>query len=319
MQTFTFRAMGSQILIAIDQDAEKNTEIGSMAAAWFEEWEQIFSRFRITSELSKVNNTRTHAFVSVSETFWQVLLLAIEIEKKTNGLVTPKILNALENSGYDRTFEDLGTEIDLDLHRSFISPEGSSELELDLNHHQLRVPNGTRLDFGGFVKGWAAQQVMNRLKTIAPVLVDAGGDIAVSGPMRDGQSWPIGLSDPLHEGQSLAVLMTQSGGIATSGKDYRRWLKGNLWQHHIIDPRTDSPAETDILTATVLSKDLVDAEAWAKSALILGSELGKQQLDSVKGIEYFFVLDNGNSIESSGFSKYRWSEKWQTQQAKVIV
>ncbi len=66
--------------------------------------------------------------------------------------------------------------------------------------------------------------------------------------------------------------MLSGGGVATSGRDYRRWRKDDIWQHHIIDPRTSSSAETDIVTATVISENVMKAEAISKASLILGSQ-----------------------------------------------
>jgi thiamine biosynthesis lipoprotein ApbE len=65
-----------------------------------------------------------------------------------------------------------------------------------------------------------------------------------------------------------------AGGVATSGRDYRHWQKNGTPQHHIINPRTARPAETDVLSATVLAPSARQAEVAAKVALILGSRAG---------------------------------------------
>jgi thiamine biosynthesis lipoprotein len=151
------------------------------------------------------------------------------------------------------------------------------------------------------------------------VLVDAGGDIAISGPMRNGMPWAVGVDDPFQAGQSLALMMLADCGIATSGKDYHRWMKADRWQHHIIDPRTDKPAETDVFTATVIARDVMDAEAWAKTALILGSQAGADKLNQVEGLAYLLVLEGGSILENARFNQYRWNEKWQTIQSSLLV
>jgi thiamine biosynthesis lipoprotein len=318
MQTYSFRAMGSQILIAMDTDSGTLNEAGLEAAGWFEEWEQTFSRFRITSELSELNQ-HTGQFWQVSSNFWRVFNLALDIERTTDGLVTPTILNALEEAGYGRSFEEMPQNIEALLAHSFAGTDELNQIEIDEENRAIRLPHGVRLDLGGVVKGWAARQTMIRLRDTAPVLVDAGGDIAVSGPMRNGSPWAIGITDPINEGQSAGLVMLSNGGIATSGRDYRRWKQGNQWKHHIIDPRIDAPAETDVLTATVIAPDLSLAEAWSKTALILGSEAGKQRLDQQEGIDYLLVDENGKSIESLNFAEYRWTEKWQIRQNSLLA
>ena len=313
MHTYTFRAMGSQLLIAMDTDAATLYKAGLEAAGWFEEWEQHFSRFRLTSELNELNQ-HTGQFWQVSPIFWHVLQLALEVKKKTEGLVTPTVLNALEEAGYTVSFEEMANEMEPYLKHSVASMESAQEIEMLESNYSVRLPVGVRLDLGGIVKGWAAQQTMIKLRDAAPVMVDAGGDIAISGPMRAGTAWPIGVADPILSGESLGLVMLNEGGIATSGRDYRRWLKGDQWQHHIIDPRTGEPAATDLLSATVIAGDVMEAEAWAKTAIILGSQAAKTRLDAESSLAYLLVCENGVLIESERFTPYRWNLKWQTLQ-----
>jgi len=62
--------------------------------------------------------------------------------------------------------------------------------------HTICLPEGLHLDFGGVAKGWAAYQAMQRLQEQGPALVNAGGDIAISGPHSDGSEWQIGVNNP---------------------------------------------------------------------------------------------------------------------------
>lgn len=136
-----------------------------------------------------------------------------------------------------------------------------------------------RLDLGGIAKGWAADIAAQRLAKAGPALIDAGGDIAVSGPMADGSPWPIAIANPFAPEDSLGLLLLVRGAVATSGRDYRRWTRGGVEQHHIIDPRTGQPAQTDVLSATIVAPDGPAAEMAAKVALILGSQAGLAWLD----------------------------------------
>ena len=111
-------------------------------------------------------------------------------------------------------------------------------------------------------------------------LVDAGGDIAVSGLNSEGDAWPIGIEDPFQPDVNFEMLYLEDGGVATSGKDYRHWRQNGKLQHHIIDPATGLPAETDVLTATVIAPTVMKAEAIAKGIMISGSRDGLSWLDS---------------------------------------
>lgn len=311
MKNFTFTAMGSRIFIAIDTDEPQVFAEAQKAKSWFEEWEQVFSRFRMTSELSEINR---HPGVSkkTSDVFFEMMETAQHAEKLSDGLVTPSILNGLLASGYTDDFEKLIGSSGWELKQALFAPIQAGPIEFNRQERTVTLPFGTQIDFGGIAKGWAAHQTMLRLSEHCPVLVDAGGDIAISGRQKDGSEWPIGVTNPFEEGKNLELLMVEGGGVATSGKDYRRWIFNGEMKHHIIDPRTMHPAETDILAATVLAENVMDAEVYAKTALILGSERGKQWLDNHHDARYLLVLDDGTLVKNSSFIRTQWNELWQS-------
>src|SRR5512143_3570474 len=102
----SFRAMGCQILAISDAPVPRARPKLQHVPEWFEGWEQSLSRFRENSELSQLN--RTHGVPTpVSQTLWSVLQLALRAEAQSGGLVTPAVLEALEQAGYDRSFDTL--------------------------------------------------------------------------------------------------------------------------------------------------------------------------------------------------------------------
>jgi len=153
-------------------------------------------------------------------------------------------------------------------------------------------------------KGWAAYQAMKRLRSEGPALVDAGGDIAISGPRADGGPWQIGVSDPFERGQEIQTLYLKECGVATSGKDHRRWTRNGILQHHILDPLTGQPAETDLLTVTVVAPDVMQAEAAAKAAFILGSRLGLEWIEAHPEFAALFILEDGQMCYSRNMENY---------------
>ena len=112
MKNIQFRAMGCQMSALLDSSSSKGEELLLRVPEWFEEWEQSLSRFRSNSELSLVNQ-QSGTFQTVSDTFWDVLELAISIEKNSHGLVTPLVLPALEMAGYTVSFEQISEKTNL--------------------------------------------------------------------------------------------------------------------------------------------------------------------------------------------------------------
>ena len=218
--------MGCRMLAVLDSDVEPAGERLAQVPGWFEVWEQRLSRFRSDSELCRVND-RSGAPVPLSPVLWDVCQAAIEAERLSGGLVQPTMLDALEAAGYDRGFESLAAA-QASEPSGLWAPDygGPTEIHLDRASRSLFAPAGVRLDLGGIAKGWAADRAARRLATCDPALVDAGGDVAVSGPLANGQGWPIGVADPhSNTGRLVDTIALRRGGVATSGRDYRRWRR----------------------------------------------------------------------------------------------
>jgi thiamine biosynthesis lipoprotein len=297
-----FRAMGCEMLAILEQDSFMPAVLDRVPD-WFEEWEQTLSRFRPDSELSRFNQTFDQP-IEVSETFWEVFQAAQWADQFTNGLVTPTVLDAMLEAGYDRPFDDLPRDQFDSSMRELLKIHPLSVVVADEATHSITLPRSVRLDFGGVAKGWAAHEAVKRLKVFGPTLVNAGGDIAISGPMAKRQPWLVGVKNPFEPGTDIEVLYLKRGGVATSGKDRRHWSQNGLFRHHIINPLTGQPAETDVLTATVVAPTVMEAEAAAKAALILGREKGLEWIESDPALAGLFILESGAVLYSQRMQEY---------------
>ncbi len=296
-----FRAMGCEMLAAVD--CESAPASLARVPEWFEEWEQVLSRFRYDSELTRLNQIHERP-VAVSETLWEVLQTARKAERLTDGLVTPTLLDAILEAGYDRPFDVLPHQAPLIADPLLTAPPQLTAMAVNASARTVTLPSGMGLDFGGSAKGWAAHQAMKRLRAEGPALVSAGGDIALNGPRANGNPWSIGVTNPFQPKEDIETLYLDAGGVATSGKDRRRWTRNGALQHHIIDPATNQPAETDLLTVTVVAPDVMEAEAAAKAAFILGSRVGLEWIEARPRLAAFFILDNGQVLYSHKMEEF---------------
>ena len=301
MESLEFRAMGCHMR-AICDAATHAAELAAVPA-WFEAWEQTFSRFRADSELSRINQ-RSGQWTRVSTSLWEVTHLALVAARWTDGLYSPTILNALEAVGCDRTFD----EITATARPIVTQPDGQwRSIQRQSLNRSIYLPPNVRLDLSGIVKGWAADRAAKKLGGHGPALIDAGGDIAVSGPRADGSPWPIGVLNPFQLDQPFETLKIRQGGVATSGRDYRRWLRDGQWQHHLIDPRTGWPAQTDVLSVTVIAPTTVEAEIAAKVIAISGSEQGLAWLEEQPDYAAVIVREDGRAAYSAQMNHYLWN------------
>jgi thiamine biosynthesis lipoprotein len=313
IRTTEFKAMGCRIFAAIDSPRGESSEALQSIPRWFEGWEQSFSRFRPDSELNEVNRSAGKT-MRVSKAFWEVMKVAKRAEHDSGNLITPAIHDQLVAAGYDTSFDDMSTNI-----QGATSMENTgafllSDIQTEAKSRSIRLPFDSHLDFGGVAKGWAAHQTAKRLESQGSALVNAGGDIAITGKMADGTWWSVGVADPVNPSSNLEILRLGRCGVATSGTDFRRWKKDGVWQHHIIDPRTGLPAMTDILSATVIAPDVMDAEMNAKVAVILGSVAALDWLEIHPSLAGILVLKNGQVVYSQRLVQHLWRTNDQSNQ-----
>lgn len=305
MEEITFRAMGSEIYCAVDAAGLRVRQRLERLPAMFEAWERILSRFRRDSELSLLNACPGQA-VHVSEILWRVLKLARRAERWSEGLVTPTVLNALEAAGYVQSFElmQLAAEQGHPPTAPDVGP-GAAAWQVDDTRQNVTLPPGVRLDLGGVGKGWAAEQTAMLLGELGPSMVDAGGDMVVSAPCNAG-AWQVGIENPfdLDDDETLPMLRIARGAVATSGKDFRKWIRAGHTAHHLIDPRTGLPAETDLLSATVIAPTIMQAEVAAKVAMILGSAAGMCWLQAHSELAALLILENGTILTNREMEKF---------------
>jgi FAD:protein FMN transferase len=159
------------------------------------------------------------------------------------------------------------------------------------------LPAGMGLDLGGIAKGWAVDRAAEMLGAWGAAMVDAGGDIRVS-EAASGESWPIGIQHPFDPARDLGILALDGGAVVTSTVGRRQWQRDQQPMHHLIDPRTGQPSQSDLHTVTVLAPTAASAEVTAKVALILGSNRGRAHL-MARGLSGVFV-DRAGHIEMVG-------------------
>ena len=172
----------------------------------------------------------------------------------------------------------------------------------------VSLPAGIALDFGGIGKGWAVDRMVAILRHAHGVrggLVNAGGDLRVWGEAPDAAAdWTVGVEDPRDADRDRAILGVTDSAVATSSTAYRRWRRGDRWVHHLLDPRTGRPAETDLAAVTVVGPSAMWAEIHAKVALLHGEAGGRAYLDAQPGYEGLLIATDGTTDTTTGIGGY---------------
>ncbi len=294
----TFRAMGTDIelLGALCLPGPLVEQVRSL----FDRVEARLSRFRPHSELSLLNRSAGSPF-RASALLRDVLRDALEAARSTGGLFDPTVLEAVEASGYRRSFDELNGVSTRE------TCEGGADyrrVEI-LDDGRVALHDGVRVDLGGFAKGWTVDAAADLMKGDGSWVVNAGGDLRAAGPGPDGEGWLIGIEDPWIPGADIAVIRIRDCAVATSSVGRRRWRTPDGWAHHLIDPRTGEPADTGLASVTVLASTAAEAEVLAKTVLLLGRVEGARHVESAPGCAAVLVSDRGDIAWTAGMEGLR--------------
>jgi len=282
-----------------------DSSLADAARARIEELEGLWSRFRPESEVSRLNR-HAGSFVPISRETALLLGRAIEGAQLSGGAFDATQLDAIVASGYDRDYEEL-LALSRDegglLSPEFVGNRGTCD-PIEVREATARLRSGVGFDPGGIGKGAAADLVVAELlaEGAAGACVNLGGDLRVAGESPEGDGWTIAIEHPW-SAQPVALVGVATGGVASSTTLKRRWLVGKSWRHHLIDPRTGLPSDSDLTHATVIAGEAWTAEVLAKAVLLNGSDLAFNILGGT-GAESLIVDEQGRVSATNGFGAF---------------
>lgn len=290
---WTFRAMNTEITVAAPalRDGEEH-ELALDVEHLFRTTERRFSRFLPDSELARLN--RADRPIQVSDELLELLLRARAHAIDSDGIFEPAVGAAMRATGYDRSFAP--RRLDRDTPASAAPRASIAMLDIDENRRRVARPPQVEIDLGGFLKGRTA----DRAATLASggLVIDAGGDAVLRGTPPGCAGWTVEIEDPYDPARTIGTLIVRDQAVATSAANRRRWRRGTQAMHHLIDPRTRLPAQTDLAQVTVLAPTAELADVMAKVAFVLGSARAKGEL-ARRDLSAVLVLEGG-AIQTVG-------------------
>jgi len=308
-----FRAMGTDVHVMV---VGGRVTLLELAREFVEELELRWSRFKPSSEISRLNAHRAEP-VRVSPDTLALVQRALDGAHITGGRYDPTVLGAVLQAGYDRSFELLaepatghgnGTGTGTGRRPPGAPPprlrHAWKAIAIDPAASTVTLPGGVGFDPGGIGKGYAADLLVAELlhQGAAGVCANLGGDLRVAGEPPLGRSWRIAIEHPLWRTQAATVGL-RAGAVATSSRTRRAWGPPGDRRHHLIDPATGQPARNRIASASVVAAEAWQAEVLAKALFLGGLGDGFALLDRT-GTNGLLIDDQGAMYPSAGFGQF---------------
>ncbi|MGF1757074.1 FAD:protein FMN transferase [Photobacterium sagamiensis] len=263
----TFTAMASLCEVLIEPcEYSFAKELLDCAQQITADIETKFSRYRSDNLCYQINHSNGKP-VSIDPETFSLLSFAdtcFEISGGLFDLTSGVLRNAWKFDGSD----NVPSQQQID---RLLPNIGWEKISFDAN--TIIVPGGMEIDFGGIGKEYAVDRVATELARLAPalsVLVNFGGDLAVSKPKVSGESWSVGFESTKGSAKRGFLILRQ-GGLATSGDAHRYLLKDNIRYSHILNPRTGWPVSGGPAQVTVAGSNCVQAGILSTIAMLHGN------------------------------------------------
>lgn len=226
--------------------------------------EDACSRFRPDSELARLP-LDGHP-VRVSPLLAELVGAGLRAADRTDGAVDPTLGASIAAAGYDCTFTLIGGGP-----RIVLAPVPEAWHRTTLIDDVLTVPAGVRLDLGAIAKAWAADRAARAVVDSCGggALVALGGDIATAGQAPGG--WNVLVRDDPRDGEQR-ITLDAGGALATSSTVARTWTSDGVAMHHVLDPRTGTPADPVWRTVSVAAATCEDANTLTTAAIVRGAD-----------------------------------------------
>ena len=235
------------------------------------ELDELLSTGLADSEISKVNaagggvlDERTKVMVET----------ALDVYKTTGGAFDITIYPLVKLWGFPERQLHVPSDEELS---STLALVGSDKVSYDADSGEIRLSEGQGIDLGGIAKGYTGDALveMFRQQDIESAIVSLGGNVQALGTKPDGSAWRCGIVDP-HDPENtenlMGVIEVENKAVITSGAYERYYTDGATGKiyHHILDPHTGYPAESGIISATVVSSQGTLADAMSTACYVMG-------------------------------------------------
>ncbi len=251
--------------------------------------DEIDSACSLTKEDSEINRlnetgvTDNIHIVSQARTF-------SELQLKTEGKldITAGSLTALWNIG----FENAKIPDEDSIKNALLKIDGS---RVSFLGNTLKTEAGQMLDLGASAKGYALDKIKEVLEKndTDGAVITLGGSVLFFGKNPKGGPWRCAVKDPFDTEKYLGTFTLENGFVSTSGDYERFFVEDNVKYHHILDAKTGYPAETDVVSVTVIMDNGLLSDLLSTACFMLGKKKGEALLREYDG-QGIFVLKDGS-------------------------
>ncbi len=265
-----------------------------------------------SSTISKFNKSDTGLVVSKTGDIWQNIIKAKEIYTISNGYYDPTVMPLVNYWGFGYTGHKKPDKIDSNEIKKILKNVGFDKLEIiPVENDSIFIKKKTKsvqLDLSSIAKGYGVDKIGKLINKqgISDYLVEIGGEIISSGLSPSGKKWVVGINTPKENASVTDLVLNieiSDKALATSG-NYRNFFDINGHKYsHTINPKTGFPQRSNLLSASIITKDCMTADALATACMVSGFDRAKEIIEKNDSIQGILIYLN-NKKEMKVFNTY---------------
>lgn len=233
-----------------------------------------------------------------------MLETAISYSQSTDGLfdVTVFAASSLWNFHEDEEYIPNNAEL-----KKALSHIDYKNIIIDKSNNTITLSDpAASIDIGGIAKGYIADEIASYLHTqnVTGAIINLGGDIYAYGTKPNGDDYTIGINDPNGSPNPVMAITISNKAIATSGTYIRRIQQNGEYYHHILNPSTGYPADTDLVSSTIITDNATDADTLCTISILMGSSAALSYIDSIPDTEAILIKSDGSIVMTDGARRY---------------
>lgn len=286
-------------IITITLYGTQDESIIDGAFAVCDEYENLLSRTKGSSEIYQLNHSSNNSFI-VSDDTLELLQRGLDYCRISNGAFDLSVepLTSLWNFGSEQQRLPKSQEI-----KNALSHVGYEGIKIDGNTVTF-TNDDMGIDLGAIAKGYIADKIKDYLleQGVTSATINLGGNVLLVGKKPDGSPFRIGIQKPFEDrNETIAVMELNDVSVVSSGIYERYFEEDGVQYHHILNPSTGYPYDNNLLSVTIISKESTDGDALSTTCFALGLEKGLELIESMEDTYAVFITKDDTLHYSKGF------------------
>ncbi len=300
-------AQGSTYSVKFISDEEQ--DLKSAFDSIFKAFDASMSTYQPNSKISAVNIGDTT--IVVDPMFIAVLSRSNQIAKETQGQFDVTVGPLVDLWGFGKK-----THLEIDSAKIDSTKQFVGYKMISWNSSKVEIPKGYRIDFNAIAQGYTVDVIAAFLekKGIDRYMVEVGGEVRAKGLNRQNEAWKIGVDKPSEEidqeDRFQLIVGLKDKALATSGNYRKFWVDQvtGIKYAHTIDPISGFPARNQLLSATLIANNCMDADGYATACMVMGTEKALKFVESKPDLEAYLIYSDENGdwqvAQTTGFANY---------------